>query len=155
MKRAKFAFFLALVPVSLFLVSACMSFGYGAPQGAIFLGERSVGIRANHDVIMVGRYEGSFNSLVFKVENNDIELFDIVVTYADGQRDRLQTSLVFAAETRSRTLDLDGSSRRISSIEFSFRTIGHWSRDRATVLVYGIHSAPVAQISIEMHSEPR
>jgi hypothetical protein len=155
MKRAKLAFFLALIPVTLLLVSSCMSFGFGAPRGAVFLGERSVGIRASHDAIMVGRYEGSFSALVFKVENNDIELFDIVVTYADGQRDRLDTRLVFAAETRSRAIDLDGSSRRISSIEFSFRTIGRWSRERARVLVYGLRSAPVSQISIEMHSESR
>jgi hypothetical protein len=121
----------------------------------VFLGERSVGMMPSQDVIMVSPYEGSFSGLVFKVENNDIELFNIIVTYTDGRWGRLETQLVFASETRSRVLFLDGGSRRISSIGFSSRTIGSWYRERARVLVYGLRSTPVTQISIQMQPAPQ
>jgi hypothetical protein len=72
------------------------------------------------------------------VVKNDIEVFDVVVVFANGQREKFDTRLSFDAGTRSRKLDFGGIRRRISSIEFSFRTVGSWIDGRAQVLVFGI-----------------
>lgn len=111
---------------------------YAAPRDAVLLGERAVDFRATRDVITVGRYDGSFRSLAFEVEKNNIEIFNIVVTYEDGQRERLDTRLVFDAGTRSRMIGLEGGRRRIRTIEFEFRTVGSWLEGRARVRVFGI-----------------
>jgi hypothetical protein len=133
MKRSSLLLLVGLVFGGLTLGSA-----YAAPRGAVFLGERSVDFRADHDVIQVGRYDGFFRSLVFEVERNNIEIFNIVVTYGDGQRERLDTRLVFDAGMRSRAIRFEGGRRKIRSVAFEFRTVGSWLEGRARVRVLGL-----------------
>lgn len=121
----------ALVAVAL---TSCVS----VPSGNVFLGERAVDFRAEHDAIGVGGYDGWFRAFSFEVERNNIELFDMVIIYGDGQRERIGTRLIFDAGTRSRVINLDGGKRRIRSIEFSYKTIGSWLEGRARIRVYGI-----------------
>ena len=105
------------------------------------LGERTVRYQTVHDVIPVGDYRGSFKDIVFWVERNNIELFNLVVTYGDGQREKVDTRLVFDEGTRSRVIHLEGFRRRISSIAFQYRTVGNWLEGRARVVVYGIRES--------------
>jgi hypothetical protein len=123
--------------VALILV-ASISFSQDVPQGAVMLGERRVDFHADHDVIPVGAYDGWFRDIVFWVERNNIEIFDLVVTYGDGQREKFDTRLVFDAGTRSRVLHLEGGKRHIRDIAFAFKTVGSWFEGRAHVVVYGI-----------------
>jgi hypothetical protein len=99
--------------------------------------ERTVDFHADHDVIPVGDYKGWFKSVGFWVERNNIEIFNLEVTYGDGQKEKLETRLVFDAGTRSRLIHLDGIVRRIKSISFTFKTVGSWLEGRARVVVYG------------------
>jgi len=121
----------AVVAVAL---ASCVSM----PTGNVLLGERAVDFRAEHDVIGVGGYEGGFRALSFEVEKNSIEIFNMVVVYADGQRERIDTRLVFDPGTRSRIINLEGGKRHIHSIEFSYKTVGSWLEGRARIRVYGI-----------------
>ncbi len=124
-------FLFALVALAL---ASCVS----VPSGNVFLGERAVDFRAEHDAIGVGSYEGWFKALSIEVEKNDIELFSMIVIYGDGQRERIDTRLVFDAGTRSRIISLQGGRRHIRSIEFSYKTVGSWLDGRARIRVYGI-----------------
>jgi hypothetical protein len=103
----------------------------------VLLGERRVDFHAEHDSIKVGEYKGAFHSIHFDVERNNIEIYHMVVVYEDGERETVETRLVFDDHTRSRTITLDGWRRHIHSIEFEYRTVGDWFEGRARILVYG------------------
>ena len=127
-----------LIPVlTLSLVSA-FAYSQEIPRGAVRLGERAVDFHANRDVIPVGAYDGSFKDILVWVEKNNVELFNLVVTYGNGQRQSFATRLVFDRGTRSRVLHLEGGRRLIRSISFAYRTVGTWAEGRARVVVYGI-----------------
>jgi hypothetical protein len=109
-----------------------------APNDSVLLGEQDVDFKVDHDKINVRGYEGSFRSLFFLVEKNDIELFDLVVVFENGDRQRIDTRLVFNEGSRSRLIDLNGGERRIKSIQFTYRTVGTWAEGKARVAVYGV-----------------
>jgi hypothetical protein len=127
--------FLILAAIA-FSLSACMTV-LPAP-GQEVLGERTVDFRTDHDVISVGAYEGMFRALSFQVEKNDVEIFNIVVVYGNGEREKIDTRLVFREGTRSRVVDLHGGKRRIRNIEFTYRTVGKRNEGKARVVVYGV-----------------
>ncbi len=136
---------LAAVALSL---SACGTIppavaGAPAPKDNVLLGERVVNFKADHDTIVVGNYEGtfregSFRSLFFKVEKNDIELFNLVILYGNGETQRLETRLIFKEGSRSRLIDFANGKRRIKTIQFTYKTVGTWQDGRARVVVYGV-----------------
>ena len=127
---------LALLAVLTLIAST--AFSEDMPRDSVVLGERTVDFHADHDVIPVGDYEGWFKSIGFWVERNNIEIFNLEVTYGDGQKQRFETRLVFDARSRSRLIHLDGEKRRIRSISFTFKTVGSWLEGRARVVVYGV-----------------
>jgi len=127
----------SIVFIALCLV-ASVSFAQDIPQGAVMLGERRVDFHADHDVISVGSYEGWFKDIVVWVERNNIEMFNLVVTYGNGEKERFDTRLVFDEGTRSRVLHLEGGKRHIRNMAFAFKTVGSWTEGRARVVVYGI-----------------
>jgi hypothetical protein len=125
--------------LSVFVVlslASCMDIA--VPPQSVFLGDRTVAFRGDHDVITVGRYEGTFRSLYFVVRRNDVELANLVVVYGNGERERIETRLVFNEGSRSRLIDLQGGRRRIQSIQFSYKTVGTWADGKALVAVYGV-----------------
>jgi hypothetical protein len=135
--------FLAAISLA---VTSCMTVavpgpargGGGGASGRVLLGERTVNFKADHDVIGVGAYNGTFRALYFEVEKNDVELFNIVVVYGNGDREKFDTRLIFREGTRSRMLDLRGGKRIIKSIQFTYRTVGTWAEGKARVVVYGV-----------------
>ncbi len=125
------------------LLSGCFGVPYIAvhtlvPPDSFVLGDRFVVSGNDRDRVEVRPYNGAFRSLYFVVEDRDVELYDFVVIYADGQRERYNARLVFGPGERSQTFGLGGGPRRIRSIEFRYRTRGPWADERARVLVYGI-----------------
>ena len=125
-----------LAAVALSVVS-CMT-APPAPKDNVLLGERVVNFKADHDTIAVGSYEGTFRSLFFRVERNDIELFNLVIVYGNGDKQRLETRLIFKEGSRSRLIDFAGGKRRIKTIQFTYKTVGTWEDGRARVAVYGV-----------------
>ena len=114
------------------------AFSEGMPRDSVVLGERTVDFHGDHDVIPVGDYQGWFKDIGFWVEKNNIEVFNLEVTYGDGQRQRFETRLIFDQGTRSRLIHLEGEKRRIRSISFTFKTVGTWMEGRARVVVFGV-----------------
>ena len=134
---------LLLLAVVALSVSACVTVPPGAagppaPRDNVLLGEREVNFKADHDTIAVGNYEGTFRSLSFRVEKNDIELFNLVITYGNGEKQRLETRLIFKEGSRSRLITFAGGKRRIKTIQFTYKTVGTWQDGKAHVVVYGV-----------------
>jgi hypothetical protein len=136
MKKILFLAAAALAMMS--CVTAPVPVGIHAPANSVLLGERMVNFKADHDVIGAGAYSGVFRSLYFAVEKNDVELFNVVVVYGNGEREKFDTRLIFREGSRSRVLDFHGGKRIIKSIQFTYRTVGTWAEGRARVVVYGI-----------------
>ena len=105
------------------------------PRGDwVKLGERWVDGTHDRDVIPVGAREGRYRQLMFVVENSALEMFDVIVTFGDGQRFSPPTRHVFSAETRSRVIDLPGDTRVIRSVEFRYGNLPGGGRARLELL---------------------
>ena len=127
-----------LLVLGVLTLIAATAFSEPMPAGSVVLGERTVDFHADHDVIQVGTYEGWFKSIGFWVERNNIEVFNLVITYGDGERQKIDTRLIFNEGTRSRLIPVEWGKRRIKTIAFTFKTVGSWFEGRARVVVFGV-----------------
>lgn len=84
------------------------------------LGERMVDGKADRDVIAVTRAEGRFTRVMLVAEHSALEMFDVDVTFGDGEHFSPGTRLVFGENTRSRVIDLPGGERVIRKVEFRY-----------------------------------
>lgn len=89
-------------------------------NGFTFLGERTVNGGVDHDVIGVGRSEGTFRELMVVVERAPVEIYDMVVTFGNGERFEPHTRMVFGRDTTSRSIDLPGNTRVIKRVDFRY-----------------------------------
>jgi hypothetical protein len=89
-------------------------------NGYVYLGERFVNGGYDHDVIHVGRADGRFTSMMLVVENAPVEVFDVDVTFGNGERYRIPTRLVFGPDTTTRMIDLPGGARFIKRVDFRY-----------------------------------
>ncbi len=94
------------------------------------LGTREVNGRDDHDVIQVGRADGRFKAIQIAVEGGELEMFEIKVTFGDGQTFEPKTRLVFDKNTKSRVIDLPGDKRVISRVEFRYGRLPGGGRAR-------------------------
>ena len=87
------------------------------------LGERTVNGKADHDTITVGSKEGRFKAIQIKVEHSAVEMFDVVVTFADGTTFSPPTRLVFHNGDLSKVIDLPGDKRTIQKVDFKYGNV--------------------------------
>jgi hypothetical protein len=99
------------------------------------LGSRHVSLAAERDVIPVGAREGAFTALKLEVSGGSLEMYDVRITFGDGDVWSPNTRLNFREGSWSRTLDLPGRARVIRKVEFRYRS--QVRRGKATVHVYG------------------
>lgn len=94
------------------------------------LGERWVNYRAgaDRDTIMVTASEGRFSRIALKCEHSGLELFDVEVTFGDGDKFSPRTRLIFTEDTRSRVIDLPGGQRVIRKVEFRYKNLPRGGR---------------------------
>jgi len=102
------------------------------------LGERAVnykpGNQADTDTITVGRYEGRFSKLNLVVENDDLELLDLDVYFANGQKwTPPGIKHYFRANSRTRVIDLPGDDRVIQRITMKYKNVGRSKGARVEV----------------------
>jgi hypothetical protein len=88
--------------------------------GYVYLGERTVNGGLDHDAIHVGRADGQFHEILIVVERAPVEIFDLVVTFGNGERFEPRTRLVFGRDTTSRNIDLPGGARFIRRVDFRY-----------------------------------
>lgn len=100
------------------------------------LGERHIDGRADHDKIDVGKDNGTFRGIQFRVQGGTVNFDRIVVSYLNGEREEINVRSEIPPGGRSRVIDLPGKRRVIESISMWY-TKNNW-RTRPTIRVYGI-----------------
>jgi hypothetical protein len=116
---------------------------YGKPadaakryKGYKHLGTREVDFAKDSDVIVVGEGKGKLTGMLVEVENADLEMKDVVVTFGNGKQHEVDTRWEFNEGTRSRKVDFPGETRTVERIVFKYSTQGR-KDGKATVNVYG------------------
>ena len=109
-----------------------------APDSPV-LAERQVPVRGNHDVVTLAQNDGSFTALVFLVEDNDIEISNCVVTYDNGEQERIPGRLMFQKDARSHSFPLRNRGKhQITTVEYSYRILGGSTDSNPRIAVYGV-----------------
>jgi hypothetical protein len=108
---------------------------YGG-RGWELLGERVAEFKVERERIEVGRREGTFRTLRVAVKGAPLEMYDMVVTFADGKTFSPNIRHHFTENSWSHEIDLPGDRRVIRSVEFRYRSPDR-REGRATVLLYG------------------
>lgn len=86
------------------------------------LGQRRVRLEAESDVIPVTFLEGRYRRIMVVVHGSALEMYEIRVTFGNGETFRPVTRLHFAEDSRSRIIDLPGVRRTIRKVEFRYRS---------------------------------
>lgn len=87
------------------------------------LGCKSVGFLIDRDVVPVSSQE-FYRALRLRSTGFDIEMLELNVRFANGQRDSYRVNAVIRSGERSTPIDLRGERRRITAIEFIYRSLG-------------------------------
>jgi hypothetical protein len=87
------------------------------------LGCKSVGFLIDRDVVNVDSSE-FYRALRLRSSGFDIEMLELVVRFANGQRDSYRVNAIIRSGERSTPIDLRGERRRITGIEFIYRALG-------------------------------
>jgi hypothetical protein len=102
----------------------------------VLLGERHIDGRVDNDKIDIGRDNGRFRAIQFRVEGGRVMFDRIRVKYLNGESDDIEVHSEILDGGKSRLLDLPGERRVIESVSMWYSKRG-W-RTRPTVRVYGI-----------------
>ncbi len=84
------------------------------------LGERVVNGRVDHDVIGDLTHEGCFHKVQFTVHHSALEMFNMVITFKNGEHFSPDTRLIFGRGDSSRQIDLPGDCRVIRRVDFRY-----------------------------------
>jgi hypothetical protein len=84
------------------------------------LGEATVNGQRDRDTIQVARAHNPLTHILIRAERNDLELYDLVVTFADGTTFSPVMRVTFHEGERSRQIDLPGNARVIRRVDFRY-----------------------------------
>lgn len=127
------------VALSTIATLGCQPRAESGEAGWELLGTKSVTFRNDTDNVVVTAKEGTFRRIQIVVAGNDLEMHDIMVVYANGERENIDTRMTFREGSWSRVIDLKGWSRIIRRVEFKYHSTGRLREGRATVKLYGKH----------------
>ena len=102
----------------------------------VFLGERTVTFKAEHDSILVTAGAGEFSRLKLLVGRAGVEILDVKVVYGNGRVQDIPVRAFIPAGGETRTLDLVGGERAVRSVELSYRS-GRGRGRHALVQLWG------------------
>jgi len=98
------------------------------------LGEQTVKGKRDKDVIVVGKYEGKFDQIQINVLDSDIELKELTVHFANGEKWSPTLKHSFKEGQRSRAIDLPGKDRTIAKVELVYANTPGGGAARVQVL---------------------
>jgi hypothetical protein len=99
------------------------------------LGMVTADARRDVDTIQVGPRERRFRAIQIAVHDSDLQMFDIVVQFMNGETFRPQVRPFFREGSRSQVIDLPGDARAIQSVTFRYRDLGrHDGRAKVELL---------------------
>jgi len=104
----------------LIFLSSCISSAFADEWYK--LGSRKVDFKKETDTISVGAKEGRFSALKFDVNRANLEMYNIVVTFGNGETFSPDTRIKFKKNSLSRTIDLPGKARVIQKVKFVYKS---------------------------------
>lgn len=108
--------------------------GYWQRQGWQFLGEAWVQGRRDRDHIEIGgKSGGKYHRLLLVAEDSDIEMHDILITFANGRTWSPEVRHYFRENQRSRAIYLPNAPRFLRSIDFAYGNLPGGGRARIQV----------------------
>jgi hypothetical protein len=99
------------------------------------LGSRVVEFKGNHDDIHVGKSSGKFTHIRLKVEDGNLVMDKIIVTFEDNSTFEPKVRVEFKEGSRSRDIDLPRKGRFIKEVHFAYKS--EQKEGKATVELYG------------------
>ena len=102
-----------------------------------YLGEANVDGGMDHDMIRVGRVEGTFRAIQIKVERGAVDFQRVIVHYGNGAGSPIEMRYRIPAGGQTRVIDLPGDRRVITGGEF-FYSKGSWGSRRPKVRLFGM-----------------
>lgn len=110
----------------------------GDPGQWRLIGTTHADHQADHDTIVVKGPSDGFRKLKFKVTKAPLELQRMVVTYDNGESEKIDVREKIAKGGESRAIDLRGVGKRnLTKIDFWYETKGR-QNDKADVTVVGM-----------------
>jgi hypothetical protein len=104
----------------------------------VLIGRTQANHTADHDGIIVRGPFDNFRRIKFRVTDAPLNMHRMVVTYGNGQPDKIEVRYVIPQGGESRVIDLRGvGTRHIRQIDFWYDTRG-LGRGRADVTVLGM-----------------
>jgi len=104
-------------------------------DGWELLGKREVSFDTDKDAIVVTAKEGLFKSIRIKVEDGNLEMHGIKVTFGNDETWEPDVRVTFKEDTRSRDIDLPGEARFIKRVDFKYES--KRKRGKAEVKLFG------------------
>jgi hypothetical protein len=102
----------------------------------VLLGERHIDGHMDNDKVVVGKDNGTFRAIQFRVEGGDVRFEKIQVKYLNGTVEDIDVRSDIPAGGRTRVIDLPGDRRVIETVSMWYSK-GEW-HTRPSVKVYGI-----------------
>jgi hypothetical protein len=102
--------------------------------GWTFLGRREVNFRADHDVFQVGKSYGLIRAVKFAVRGGDMELYNVVIVFGDGEKIAPEVRGHYEQNTASIGIGFPGEKRYIDRIEFTYRSSPYNDRKTSFLL---------------------
>ncbi len=112
--------------------------------GWTLLGMQTVDGRTDRDVIQVSK-RARWDKLTLVVEDSDLELLDLDVEFANGERWSPKLNYKFYEGQRSRAIDLPGDDRHIAKITLLYRNTPGGGRARVEVYAKDVRGATAYQ----------
>lgn len=110
----------------------------GAPGEWRLIGQVTANFTADHDVIVVRGPFDNFRRIKFKVTDAPLHITRLIVTYDNGEPDRLDVRARIEKGGESRAIDLRGAGQRsLRKVEFWYDTAGV-HLERADVTLFGM-----------------
>ena len=101
------------------------------------LGKRNVRYRLDHDTIVVGRKEGTFNAIKIDVGRRGVNFERVVIHFANGGDQQVAMRSSIPARGETRVIDIEGRNRVIRSIDFWYDAKSLGRGGSSTVRVLG------------------
>lgn len=99
------------------------------------LGERWVNAGVDRDTFLINNQTARYDSLRIKVEQSELVLYDMIVTFDDNSTFAPKMRHTFGKDAVSPPIDLPGGRRRLKKVEFRYRNVA--ADRRAQVELWG------------------